>query len=295
MSTRAKFKLCFEVEAYFNITEEMEVILPNCTKIILPKSKVKNFGTLFYEIDKPDTRIAMVEGKDKVENFFTCLLYTRDRYGSLKPITFPKKPELINEEEFAGQGITDYLDLPASFVIVNGLKQEELNDTSELLGKIFKCSSAEIDTITRSMRWFRKASELDGEDQFLHRWISFEALLGLLNMTNSTPALSNIFINYYLNIKTAQKIFNSNQKVITDLSKAGLFGYRGAKYSEDLALSLKNNDPIEILSKANLCVYEVRNKLLHKGEVLNFIADSSSLLNDIIKGCLKDYVNRISK
>jgi hypothetical protein len=238
----------------------------------------------------------MVEGKDKVENFFTCLLYTRDRYGSLKPITFPKKPELINEEEFAGQGITDYLDLPVSAVIVSGLKQEELNDASKLLGKIFKRSSAEINTINRSMRWFRKASELDGEDQFIHRWISFEALLGLLNetlaqnKTYTTQALSNIFINRYLNIKTAQKIINRNQKVITDLSKASLKGYHGTKFSEDLALSLKKNNPKEILSKANLCVYEVRNKLLHKGEVLDFIADSSSLLNDIIKGCLKDYV-----
>jgi hypothetical protein len=140
------------------------------------------------------------------------------------------------------------------------------------------------------MRWFRKASELDGEDQFIHRWISFEALLGLLNMTNSTPALSNMFIHRFLNTKTAQTIFNRNQKVITDLSEAGLLGYRGANYSENLALSLNKNHPKEIISKANLCIYEVRNKLLHKGEVLNFIADSSSLLNDIIKGCLKDYI-----
>lgn len=96
--------------------------------------------------------------------------------------------------------------------------------------------------------------------------------------------------------ETAHKIFEKHQEVIIDLSNANLVGTdregKDIKYSEDLKLaSLKeNHDYKDILQKAILCIYEVRNNLFHKGKVLDLIADSSTLLRDVIRGYLIDYV-----
>lgn len=290
--TRAKFKLDFKIEACFDIDKEIETVLPDGSKIILHKSNVENLGTILYEADRPDTSIAMNEGKHKVENFFNWLLVTKDSFENLKPIEFPQQPELLNREDFKGQRITVIKPFVIGYIAVTKLEQQEIKNTNELLAEISKLPQDEKDILARSMRWFRKASEIGGEDRFVYSWISLEALLGLLKKEKSTQELICLFINEFLKPKTAQEIFNKHQKVIEDLSKANLKGYHGTKYSEQLLELLKKDaDSKAVLQKAVLCVYEVRNKLFHKG-IADLAIYSSSFLRDIIKVCLKSYIQR---
>lgn len=292
---KAKFKLDFEAEIYFDIGTEMKVTLSDGSRIVFHKSKGINHGTIFFEIDQPDESIARNEGKQKVEQFFNCMLITKDTLENLKPINFPRKPKLLNPEDFEGVPKTGYADLKVSCVIVARLEQQTLNTTTELLAKINKLPQEKQDIISRSLRWFRKASEVDGEDKFIYRWISFEALLGFLKKKRATQNLIPEFVDRFLETETARKIFQKHQRTVEDLSNANLVSWGCVPYSEQLRESLeKGRDPRAILPKATLCIFEVRNNLFHKGEVLGLIKGSSSLLRDIIRECLKLYVQRES-
>lgn len=185
---KTKYKLSFEVEALFDITNEMEASLFDGSKIILSPSKGKNLGTIYYEMDKPDINMSEIEGQSKVENFFTYLLYIKDNFEDLKQVAFLKEPELLNAEDFKGQRRTISNKLKIIYQILSKLNQEEIDDTSKLLLKMLKLPQDDKAIIDRSMRWFRKASETNGEDRFIYRWISFDALLGLINI-KSTPKL----------------------------------------------------------------------------------------------------------
>lgn len=290
---KAKFKLDFEAETYFDIGREMEVALADGLRIVFHKSKGKNHGTIFFEIDQPDESIARNQGQRKVEDFFTYLLVTKANFENLKPISFPQKPELLNPEDFKGVPKTGYVDRRIVYGIAVNLEQQELVTTSELLAKINKLSQEKQNIISRSLRWFRKASEANGEDRFIFRWISFEALLGLLKKRRATQNLIPEFVDRFLETETARRIFQKHQRTVEDLSNANLVSWGSVPYSEQLrALLKKDSDPRAILPKVALCVFEVRNNLFHKGEVLELMKDSSSLLRDIIRECLKFYVQR---
>lgn len=293
LTKKAKFKLDFEADSYFDIDREMEVTLPDGSQIVFHKSKAVNRGTIFFEVDEPNEIIARNEGQRRVEQFFNCMLITEDRLESLKAINFPRKPELLNPKDFEGVPKTGYADLQMGSIFVAPLKQQTLPATTDLLAKIGKLTDEKQNIISRSLSWFRKASEVDGEDRFIFRWISFEALLGLLGKRRATQNLIPEFVDRFLETKTARKIFHKHQRTVEDLANANLVSWGGVPYSEQLiALLKRGNDPRAILPKATLCIFEVRNNLFHKGEALELLKGSSSLLRNIIRECLKLYVQR---
>lgn len=266
---KAKFKLDFEAETYFDIGREMEVTLPDGSRIVFHKSKGINRGTIFLEVDQPNEIIARNEGQRKVEQFFNCMLITKDTLESLKSVKFPQKPELLNPKDFEGVPKTRYANFQINAVLVAPLKQRTFTATTDLLAKIGKLPQEKQNIISRSLRWFRKASEVDGEDKFIFRWISFEPLLGLLKKRRATQNLIPEFVDRFLETETARRIFQKHQRTVEDLSKANLVSIGGVPYSEQLgALLKKGSDPRAILPKATLCIFEVRNNLFHKGEVL---------------------------
>ena len=290
---KAKFKLDFKAETYFDIDREMNITLPDGSQIVFHKSEGVNHGTLFFEIDQPNEIIARNEGQRKVEQFFNCMLITRDSLENLKRINFPRKPELLNPEDFEGVPKTGYASMNINVVLVAGLDQQTLEAVTNLLTKINKLPQEKQNIVSRSLRWFRKASEVDGEDRFIFRWISFEALLGLLKKRRATQNLIPEFVDRSLETETARRIFQKHQRTVEDLSNANLVSWGGVPYSEQLRVLLKKgSDPRAILPKVTLCIFEVRNNLLHKGEVLELMKGSSSLLRDIIRECLKFYVQR---
>jgi len=289
---RARFKLDFEVQAHFKIGKEMEVTLPDGSRIVFDKSNGVNRGRIFFEIDQPNESIATSEGQLRVEQFFNCMLITWDRFNNVRPISFPVKAEWQNLEDFEEVPKTSYVDRSSSFSIASvEVEQQTLKAVIETLAKINGLSQEKQDIILRSLRWFRKASEVYGEDRFVFHWISFEALLGLLKKRRPTPTQNLIpeFVDG-LKAEAARRAFDRHQPIVKELSEANLVGWwRDARYSEELQkeLSKRRIHPRAILPKAALCIYEVRNRLFHKGEALAIMEGSSSLLRDIIRECLK--------
>jgi len=291
---KAKYKLDFEVEVGFDIGRAMEVSLQDGSKIEIYESKGLNHGTIFFETHVPDETIARNEGQQKVEQFFNCMLIAIDRLENMKAISFPQKPELLNPEDFEGVIKTGYANYSVRVDLVHRLEQTTLEPVSKLLTELYRLPQSEQDIIFRSLRWFRKASETSGEDRFIFRWVSFEALLGLLNKDIGTQGLINEFINTYLERQTIQEILQKHKTIIERLSKANLRSWQGKLYSKPLQDSLeKGHDVKSILQKAALCVYQVRNDLFHKGAVIQLMEDSGSLLRDIIRECLKSYVSTV--
>ena len=167
---KAKFKLNFETEAYFDIG--------------------RNLGTIFFEIDEPDESIARNIGQQKVENFFTCLFGNQSQFWEFETDNFSSKTWIAESEDFKEVPIKRYADLKIAYGIAVKLEQKELDATSEFLAKLEKLPREKREIISRSLRWFRKASEANGEDRFIYRWISFEALAGLVE-EGKLPVLLN--------------------------------------------------------------------------------------------------------
>jgi hypothetical protein len=183
--------------------------------------------------------------------------------------------------------------------IVAGLNQIEVAGTVNLLRDIDRLDPDKRGIVDRSMRWFRRASETCGEDRFVCRWISYEALLGLPELMGlqgrkrsgtARAKLSNTFINDCLETNTVRAILEKHSGTILALADAGLEGYSGETFSADLKSVLKGSHKKAILQRVLLCVYEVRNSLFHKGQALGLIDNSSLLLRDIVRGCLRDYL-----
>jgi len=286
---KAKFKLDFEAETYFDIDREMKVALPDGSRIVFKKSKGKNQGTIFFELNQPNEVIARNYGQSKVEEIFSYLLVTKDNFENWKPIYFPQKPKLLNPEIFIGLRKTGYVTLKASTVLVTKLDQQELDIVNNLLIKVDKLPENIQEIIFRSLHWFRKASETNGEDRFIYRWVSFEALWGLVK--EEKPS---VFLNQYLITPVANTILEKHKKTIIELSNANLISWKGAKRSEKLRGLLKRDKKPakDILIKVEDCIYEVRNKFLHTGKALELIKGSSSLLRDLIRESLKEYVQK---
>lgn len=292
---KAKFKLDFKAKSYLDIEREMEVTLADGSLITFYKSKVLNHGMIVFERDKPDGYAAKNKCQQKVERFFNCILIMGDTLENLEPIKFSKKAELLNPKDFEGVSKKVAHDFTVNAILVARLEQQTLDATATLLAGINKLPQEKRNMVFRSLRWFRKASENDGEDRFIFRWISFEALLGLLNKRKATRNLIPEFIDKFIKTVTAQIILDKHHKVVEGLSNANLVSLGNVPYSKQLQELLKEgSDPRVIITKAVLCIAEVRNNLFHKGEILELMKDSSSLLRDIIRGCLKSYVQTVA-
>ena len=285
---KARFRLDFEV-TYFAISNTVEVALFDGSQIAFCKSKGTNHGTLSFEIDQPNESLARREGQRKVEEFFTYLLVAKANFENIKPIGFPRKPALLNREDFKGVPIGGYKELKADAVLVARLDQQELDTTSGLIAKINEFPREKKDVVSRSLGWFRKAAETAGEDRFIFRWISFEALTGLVENGRFSTLLDR-----YLVTPVARDILDKHKETVQKLAQANLIGWRGAKRSQKLKelLERASSDPKAVLIRAGLCISEVRNNLFHKGEALELVKGSSSLLRDTIRECLKLCVQR---
>lgn len=290
---KAKFKLDFEVDACLDINQEMKLMLSDGSQIVFYESKRPNLGTILVEIDEPNEIIARDVGRQRVEDFFTYMLIIKDNLENLTHINFPRKPELLNPEDFKGVPKTGYADFKVGYAITVKLEQQELDATRELIAKTRKLPQDKQDIISRSLWWFRKASEVKGEERFIFRWISFDALLGLLKKRKATQNLIPEFMDRFMETKTTKTIFQKHERTINDLSNANLMGLSGVSYSKQLRTFLEERKhPRAILPKAVLCIFEVRNALFHRGEALGLIEMCSSLLKDVIRECLKFYVRK---
>jgi len=282
---KAKYELEFEAEAHLVIDKEMDVALPDGSQIVFDKSDDVNRGKIVLEIAKPDMKIARDQGRRRVEQFFNCMLIGNDRLEDMKQIMY-LQPKLLNLQDF--RRARYYAELPIILIPQHKLEQQTLQTTSDLITKILRLPEEKKDIMSRSLRWFRKASEAEGEDRFIFRWISFEVLLGFLKKRKATQNLIPEFVHRFYDTETAERILQKHKKTVQILSHAKLESLRGVKVSEELRNSLKKDrDSKRILQCVTRCIFEVRNNLFHEGTVPKLMGTSSSLLRDIIRECLK--------
>ena len=292
----AKYELEFELgpPAPFNIGKEMRITFSDGSQIKLyPKEKPKdsNKGAIIFELDRPDRELAEKTGKDKVNEFFNSMLITKENFEQLAATTFSVLKCARGSESFS------FIIKP---LLTAPVGENEMESAKKLIETIYTFPIPRRDIIVRSLRWFRRGAEANSEDRFIYRWISFDLLLALLvlekkekHKAKGTPKLIREFMmSKYMKAETAKLISHKHKLTIEKLSRANLKGFRGAERSKALLEELQRQKPNlkDILTKTMLCIYEVRNTLFHKGEVLETINQSSALLRDFFRESLKTYV-----
>jgi hypothetical protein len=292
-----KYKLYFEMDTCYDITEEIEIQNPDNSKIFLYPSKKTNKGAVVFEKDTLDQSVAEDEGRSKVNRFIDFFIASSN-IDSLTPPRFPQKPELLNPESFKNKTKTVYAHLAATVNIVapNPLAKATANTLKDMMTKVSKLNAQSQRAAYRSLFWLRKAAKASGEERFVYRWISLEALCAIYPETQaSTQKTLNVVLNSCIKAETAESIYDQNRQIVNELVTADLTGRKGANPSRDLKRVLeKEAIPRVIVSKAVLCVFEVRNTLFHKGEVLSLIDGCSSFLRDIISKGLADVLQKVS-
>jgi hypothetical protein len=255
------------------------------TEIILHPAKTTNKGSLFFEGSSLKELEAEKQGKEIVNKFIDCLIISQNR-DRMVPVTF-SKIELLNIEEVKGLTRTLHMELSSSCIVTAPLSEEGAKDAKRLFLRLDRQKSENQQILNRALEWFRKAAEAEGEDCFVYRWIAVESLCALLKVPSSTPRMLNSLVNEYIPIAIAKEIADRNKEIIKQLYEANLEGWQGQKTSQDLEESIKLNENAKVqLCRALLCVYEVRNNLIHKGQKLPVLGGSTHLLREIIVGVI---------
>jgi hypothetical protein len=282
-----RYKLDFEMDTYYDIKEGIEVKLSKDSKITLHPSKATNQGSIIFEKDTLDESQAKSEGKTKINNFIDFFILSSN-LDWIPPLRFGKI-ELLNPEHFTGQTKIVYQNFVIRGNVVRSIDRREVKTTEDLIQRMNCLAGNEKKSLSRSVSWLRRAAEADNEEKFMYRWISLEALCGILPEISSTQKMLNILVHKYLKIDSAKDIFHRNKNTIDELVKAKLVGWKGRKPSEKLKETIQQNaDCKAIMSKAALCVFEVRNSLFHKGEVLSLLGGCSLLLRDLVNKIIID-------
>jgi len=147
--------------------------------------------------------------------------------------------------------------------------------------------------IGRALYWLRKATEVSGEEEkFIYRWIALEALSGFSVTTSSARRMLNDLLSCRLELDSANEVFELDKETINILGKSNIVGWRGRHPSINLANAIENKENCKvILSRAVLCIYEVRNSLFHQGLVAELLNGCSSLLRDLNNSLIRDILS----
>jgi len=274
----------FEVSLCLTLEEESSVDLPDASKIILhATSSATNTGEIVLNLDKPDFLQAYTKGQEKIRDFLRALLIATNSIY-MKELKF-KKPRLLNEIDFSGEVKTGFAEFSLNCVITGRLESEKLIQTSNILSKVRDMQETEQDILYTTLFLYAKGCQSEKVEQFIFWWISFESLVRPHGKRKD-------FLKIYLK-PASQSVFNKRKKVIEDLSNMNLIDRKGNNRSEKLREELHRSlsDYTEILIKAEWCIAEIRNRLLHEGEMdEDFIHSCALLLADIICETIREYL-----
>lgn len=154
------------------------------------------------------------------------------------------------------------------------------------------------DAINRCLLWLRKGAEATSNERFIYRWVSLEALTGVLEQCGSTLTLVKSLISSKLRDDSAKTIFDRNKELVKQLEAEPLISWRTKQnrskvLKEAIDALGKNGNYNEVIVKTALCIYEVRNKFLHWGEAKPLINGCNTLLRELIHALLKDLLQNI--
>lgn len=286
-----KYKLQFEVEIYLVVDKRKEIRLSENVTIILDKNKDAVLkGWIVIEVDTLDYGAARERAISKVTEFINTLLVAAN-LTSVKPTEFEDQVILINSDKFQENKKTITITIKSGFCIVKDIHDQWLEDTVNLINKknsLKRNQKLQIDTC---LSLLRKAAESKLVERFIFNWISLECLSGFLetNVT-STEAMINSSVNILKN-EEAKNIFDKYESLLDKLIKLNLIGRGNQNRSQDLEDAIsnigKNSDYKNVIMKAAMCIYEIRNNVFHKGIETPHIQNSTGFLRDLIHAIIK--------
>jgi hypothetical protein len=291
-----EYRLDFKVDAYFVIGENIEAKLLDGSRIILLKSTDTNNGSIIVQMDTLDFGAAKREGILKTTAFLNFLLVVSNM-DNIKPTKFADSPELQNAEKFQGMTMTKEKPFSGNALLVAPFQKQWAEYVNSLITKKNQLEKDKQNAIDNCLFWLRKAAESALNERFIYRWVSLEALSGVLDeQFDSTEPMVNSIINK-LKSESARAVFEKHRKLINQLIDASLKGLRGRKRSEELKQAIASfegkADYKAVMTKTALCIYEVRNKFLHKGEALPLVGSCNTLLRELIHSIVIDWLQSV--
>jgi hypothetical protein len=296
-----RFRLNFQFGELLKLDRDIEIKISESSTIVLgksdnPTSKDPNRGSLIFQVDTLDYYRAKEIGKKQIEDFLNLFIVISKI--EIPPATFADEPILLNPEKFEGQTKTRFISFTGNAFIIAKFDDVWVEKTIGLIGKANRLTDEQKQAIIDSFFWLRKTTNArSASENFVYRWISLEALCGILKgkIPETTVAVIKCLMDKITN-ESAQGIFENHREVIGELAKADL--KRGTKQpNKELKDAMdaldKNPDYKEVIKKTALCVYEVRNKLFHRGLKSSLVEKSNPLLRDLILKTLEDFLLKL--
>jgi hypothetical protein len=289
--TLPSYRIDFEIDAYFSVKQDIDVALETTQKIVIKATNsITNKGSLFLETNKLNVSTVETEARQIIVNFIDYFMVLLN-IENIAPLRI-RRPELLNPEIFASKTKTNHIDLLSSVAITAPIDTQKINMAAKLMTKQRSLPTKDNETINRALYWLLKAAQSQGEEKFIYRWISLEALSGLVN-AGSPQAILNAVVSSKLKIQSARKVASDHKNTIDVLSKAKLCDWKGLKdFSKELSEAITmGQDSKAIVAKSLLCVYCVRNSLFHKGDMLTLLAGTNAFLRDLVNSLIVDTLN----
>jgi len=210
-------------------------------------------------------------------------------------------PTLVNKNEFSKESrpVGRSLSIKYRVLDVNDSIEESHNFWKS--GFKNKTKGREGDFL-RIAGWLQRSQEESDEiNSFITAWIGFNDLYGLFDKisrknANGEAAKINNAINELVKDEASQ-IVNDYSSALDKLQSYGIKSYYGINWSEELKKERQNpNRPdVEIIRKAMICVYGVRNQVFHEAgqqkNLANMTMSSKDLLILVATTCLKNFIN----
>ena len=286
-----EYQLDFEVTAYFVIKDDFETKMWDGSRITFYKSEGTNKGSIIYQMATLNHGEAKEEGKKRANAFLNYLIITSN-IDNIKPTIFAESPRLLNSDKFKGKTLTLTKTFTSDSIILANFQKQWAECANSLSSKIHGLSTMKQAAIDRCLFWLRKGAEAASVERFIYRWVSFEALSGVLDdKSDSTDKWVNSLINKLAN-ESAKTVFNGNKAVAKQLEAASLISWKGLNRSQELKEAIggleRNGDYKTVMMRTASCIHEVRNKFLHGGEVISLIDGCNTLLKELTHALLKD-------
>lgn len=294
-----RFKLNFEFGELFRLDKRIEIPISGSSTIILdkidnPTLKDQNRGSLIFQVDTLDYYRAKEIGMKQIEDFLNLLIVISKI--EIPPATFADEPILLNPEKFEGQKKTPFKSFTVSGSAIAIFDDVWAEKTITLINQAKRLRDEQKQAIIDSFFWLRKTTTAKSDSEnFVYRWISLEVLCGILvgKTRDTTIHRINSLMDKMAN-ESAQGVFENHKKVICELAEENLIGKGNKQRSEELKQTMdaldKNPDYKEVIKKTALCIYEVRNRLFHRGMKVSLVEKSNPILKDLILKTLEDFL-----
>ncbi len=293
MERLPEYKLDFEIRAFLDVKNDNETVMKDGSRFILYKVEdaskdYTNKGSVIFHVDTLNFGEAKKIGMAKVESFlnFLIVLLNIENIPSTK---FDPAPSLLSFEKIGKPIKIMQMQITGNASVQAIFNEKCTFQVKDKIDEASKLSKQQKNSLANCLNWLRRGADASGNDRFIYRWISLEALFGVLKLNGKTTVpLINELVGKLKN-ESLKGIYERNKEIVNQLVEANLEGYRGAKPSGNLKTAIEADvGYTHIIQKTALCVYEVRNKLIHTGEALLILDGCSSFLRDLISTCVRD-------